>query len=377
MSESVVKPKSIKVLHLIDSGGLYGAEKMLLALVEEQVKQGLQPMILSVGDIGVEEKPLELEAKRLGLPLKAWRMKPGLNVRGGWKIISWAKSNDIAILHSHGYKFNLLVGGIPKFIRKLPTLTTVHGYVKATFASKMWLNQLVDRIALRLVEKVVYVDATAVSVKKTDSDLKINKLFIPNGIKIEKKVDDVAEKSRSPIKLLAIGRLSAEKNFSILIEAVQELRLKGVEAVLSIYGEGPMRASLNSEIESLGLENCVTLAGFTDQITLKILENDVLIMPSLTEGMPITILEAMQFNIPIIATSVGSIPYMLDYGRCGTLIDAGDMAGLVEALELIINNYSECLAKAELARLRVGEAFSVDYMADQYYQLYLGMKVGA
>jgi len=72
---------SVKVLHLIDSGGLYGAEKMLLGLVSEQLKLGLYPLILSAGAPGIEEKALEAEARRLGLPLKLWRMKPGFNLK--------------------------------------------------------------------------------------------------------------------------------------------------------------------------------------------------------------------------------------------------------------------------------------------------------
>lgn len=70
----------MKVLHLIDSGGLYGAEKMLLALVKAQLDQGLEPMILSAGEPNIEEKPLEAEAKRLGLPIISWRMTPELTL---------------------------------------------------------------------------------------------------------------------------------------------------------------------------------------------------------------------------------------------------------------------------------------------------------
>ena len=75
----------MKVLHLIDSGGLYGAEKMLLSLVQEQVSQGLEPMILSAGEPGIDVKPIETEAKRKGLPLTPWRMSPGLNLKSHGK----------------------------------------------------------------------------------------------------------------------------------------------------------------------------------------------------------------------------------------------------------------------------------------------------
>ena len=94
----------LKILHLIDSGGLYGAEKMLLSLVKEQVQQGLQPMILSAGELEIDEKPLEAEARRKGLPVTPWRMKPGLNLKESWKILVWAREHGYKLLHSQDRK---------------------------------------------------------------------------------------------------------------------------------------------------------------------------------------------------------------------------------------------------------------------------------
>ena len=128
----------LKVLHLIDSGGLYGAEKMLLSLVKEQLKTGLEPMILSAGELDVIEKPIEAEAKRLGLPVIPWRMKPGLNLKESFKILRWAKKNRYDLLHSHGFKFNVLLGIYPERVRKIPMIATLHGYVYAPRFSKLW-----------------------------------------------------------------------------------------------------------------------------------------------------------------------------------------------------------------------------------------------
>lgn len=110
----------MKILHLIDSGGLYGAERMLLTLVGEQVARGLSPLILSVGESAADDKPLEVEARRLGLPVKAWRMAPGFNLRESWSIIRWARREQYQLMHSHGYKFNVLMGIWPEAFEKFP-----------------------------------------------------------------------------------------------------------------------------------------------------------------------------------------------------------------------------------------------------------------
>ena len=147
----------MKVLHLIDSGGLYGAEKMLLSLVQEQVSQGLEPMILSAGEPGIDVKPIETEAKRKGLPLTPWRMSPGLNLKESWKILKWAQKNNYDLLHSHGFKFNVLLGMYPESLRHIPMVVTLHGYVHAPRYSKMWLYESLDRFAIRRMRGVVLV----------------------------------------------------------------------------------------------------------------------------------------------------------------------------------------------------------------------------
>ena len=125
--------RRIKILHLIDSAGLYGAEKMLLTLASEQVKQGFQPTILSANEGSDDENPLETEAIKLGLPVKRWTMDAGLNVTATRHILDWSKRNHYDVMHTHGYKFDILVGMSSKRAREIPLVCTVHGYTIAPF----------------------------------------------------------------------------------------------------------------------------------------------------------------------------------------------------------------------------------------------------
>ena len=129
----------MKVLHVIDSGGLYGAEVMLLNLMSEQVAMGLEPILASIGDPGITEKPLETEAIRRGLPVKVFRMRPGPNVWGALKILRFARSELVGLLHSHGYKGNILFGLMPRMLRRIPMVATVHGWTWTGGISRMGL----------------------------------------------------------------------------------------------------------------------------------------------------------------------------------------------------------------------------------------------
>ncbi|MBS3804740.1 MAG: glycosyltransferase, partial [Oleiphilaceae bacterium] len=262
---------TIKVLHLIDSGGLYGAEKMLLALVSEQIKQGLEPMILSAAEPDIEHKALETEARRLGLPVIPWRMKPGFNLRDSLAIIRWAQSEGYEVFHSHGYKFNVLIGLWPERIRKIPLMATLHGYVKAPRFTKSWLYESLDRLALRQMRCVVVVaEAMKKDIPRGLAESGSVRV-IPNGLDtalLEKAANEPLEselasffENHEPV-VLGVGRLSPEKGFDRLIEAFKAVKDRHTDAGLVIIGEGNQRKSLEQGIRKLGLTDSVIMPGY-------------------------------------------------------------------------------------------------------------------
>ena len=174
----------MRVLHLIDSGGLYGAEKMLLTLVSEQMAAGLLPTVLSAGETGIQNKPIEVEARRLGIPVIPWRMNPGFNLKAARDILRWAQSENYQILHSHGYKFNVLMGLWPESIRKIPLIATLHGYVRAKRFTKAWVYETIDRLILARLRRVVLV-SEAMKRQVPEKIARSSKtVVIPNGMSI-------------------------------------------------------------------------------------------------------------------------------------------------------------------------------------------------
>ncbi len=366
-------PHKIKVLHLIDSGGLYGAEKMLLALVEEQIKQGLEPIILSSGALGEKDKPLELEAIKLKLPLKVWRMKPGLNFREAWRILKWAKSEEVDVLHSHGYKFNILIGLISRKIRGLPLLITVHGFTAAKKLSFKWLYQLLDKFVIRNADRVVFVSKGTQSLPCFSSIGAFRKDIIYNGIG---KFDDNTpvinnnwsrffNHTDDNFVFMAVGRLSFEKGFDVLLDSFCELSKKNQNVRLVIFGEGLLRPSFERKIELLGIGDKVAMPGYSDSIQLWMKSADALVMPSLSEGMPITLIEGMSFGMRIVATNVGGIPELLVGYPGASLVDPGSVDLLQAALQ-------ECFDRRFEVRenFKLPSQFTKEAMADAYFLAY-------
>jgi glycosyltransferase involved in cell wall biosynthesis len=361
----------MKILHLIDSGGLYGAEQMLLALTEEQIKQDLQPVILSCGLPDEAGKAIEVEAEKRNIPVIKWRMKSGLNFKGAWQIIKFAKKEKIDVIHSHGYKFNILLAIFPRLIRSIPFVTTVHGYVKAKVFSKMWIYEILDRMALKNINFVVAV-SNAMTEQKAFYSLNQNKFkVIQNGItSLSKEPSYKGVSNQNKLKIMAVGRLSPEKGFDFLIKAIHELITSGINIELTIFGDGGLMSELSHLTDRLGLSEQILFAGFTKNIPERMKNYDLLVMPSLTEGIPITLLEALRAKIPVCASNVGGIPEVL-----GTDYPLLFLAGQAEAITQVIKRFSTGSSESHIQLVeqnheRFEELFSAIEMQKKYHNVY-------
>jgi glycosyltransferase involved in cell wall biosynthesis len=373
---------SLKVLHLIDSGGLYGAENMLLDLVSEQLRQGMEPLILSAGIPGIGEKPLERAARARGLPVRPFRMCAGLNFRKGLELLGVARREGFDVLHSHGYKFNILLGFVPRTIRKIPLITTLHGYVHASPFSKMWFNHRLDHLSLGRMDAVVCVsEATMKSARLSGKHATV----INNGIdmSVASGPGEIAgrpavckEPPAEGFLIAAFGRLTSEKGFNNLITAFAQLAEKLPEAKLTVWGDGYLRDDLELLVSRNNLSSRVSLPGYTDQVETFLPMVDLLVIPSHTEGLPLILLEAIKSRVPVVASAVGAIPEVLDGGKCGILVSPGSVDEIMEAVSNVYHDREAAKARAGLALRRAEELYSSCVMAESYRDLYMELQGG-
>ena len=373
----------VKVLHLIDSGGLYGAEKMLMSLVQEQVKQGLEPMILSAGERGIDQKPIEADARKKGLPVTPWRMRPGLNLNESWKILKWAQGNGYDLLHSHGFKFNVLLGMYPEKFRRIPMIATLHGYVHAPRFSKMWIYESLDRLAIGRMKGAVLV-GEAMKRELPERLSSGHTIVIPNGLNISELQQASLASLGEPFKsfydnhefvILGVGRLSREKGFDRLLSAFSELRKASPKSGLVIVGEGGLRQQLEALVEELGVKDDVLMPGYCSIVPALLRHSTALVMPSLTEGLPITLLEAMSLKTPVVASAVGEIPKVLGDGQGGILLSDVGPATISKAIEKSVTDIELSNRKAEWGYGEVSKNYSSEAMARKYLAFY-GTVVG-
>jgi glycosyltransferase involved in cell wall biosynthesis len=356
----------VKILHLIDSGGLYGAEKMLLALVEEQVKQKIEPLIVSVSDKH-EAKALEVEATGLGLPIKSWKMQSGFSISSTRRLIRWARENHYHLVHSHGYRFDISLLAFPAFIRKIPVVSTVHGYTAVKRFSKLWWYKLADITLLSLADHVA-----VVSEELRRKFFWLNKVtFIPNGLTEKYEVGNSFQPSFCGDNryLASVGRLSREKGFDLVVRALAKLKHRGACPNLVIAGDGPERENLEEMVRNENLGDSIVFLGYVDDAASLIENADALIIPSRSEGLPIVLLEAMRAKTPVISTRVGEIPSVLEYGKLGMLCEknADDLA---RAISKYISDKESAREIAESAYYTFCAKYTASIMAREYMLIY-------
>jgi glycosyltransferase involved in cell wall biosynthesis len=368
----------MKIFHVIDSGGLYGAEVMLLYLMEEQCRMGLEPILASIGDPCCGEKPLEAEARRRGLRVEPFRMRPGPNIAGAFHVLRFARHEEVDLLHSHGYKGNILFGLMPKSIRRIPMVATLHGWTSAGRMNRMWLYEWLDRLSLCFIDRVVIVNGAMrdrVKLKRihvVDNGIPVYESDISGRTEDEKHQVDPEIKAfcHGGFTIGAIGRLSKEKGFGILLDALKEVADKYPEVRLLILGEGSERVALKAKTTRLGLEDRVLMPGYVANARDYLHLFGVFAMPSLTEGLPIVLLEAMQAGVPIVASRVGGMPDVLAHGRAGLLIEPGSIESVKQGISEVLRAPAAAELRMREAGQRVREEFSSRTMTNKYLEIY-------
>ncbi len=163
--------------------------------------------------------------------------------------------------------------------------------------------------------------------------------------------------------LLCVGRLCEQKGQLLLIDAVAQLKKRGMAVQLVLAGDGELRAEMEAKIVALGLEHVVEITGWLDgeQVKERLLQCRAMVLPSFAEGLPVVIMEAFALQRPVVTTYVAGIPELVRDQINGWLIPAGSLEHLVDALIAVLNSPAELLEKfGANARLTVQAKHDVD-----------------
>jgi len=236
---------------------------------------------------------------------------------------------------------------------------------------------------LKSLSKFLVNDADAIIALTEDMKSRLQKFahrniyVIPNGIDLKKfenlsrdNIQHTLQTKKGEQFLIFVGRLRPEKGMQYLIEAMRLIRNKRSSVRLIIVGEGPEEYGLKRLVEQLNLEHCVTFMGNVpnEKVPKYMAIADVFILPSLSEGLPIALLEAMAAGLPIIATRVGGIPCVLEDGKNGLLVNPGSSSDLAEKILMLMRS-PELMKKMSEANREKSRSYSWENIVSQLEKL--------
>jgi len=186
------------------------------------------------------------------------------------------------------------------------------------------------------------------------------------------RVEIAAELNISPTsKILGIvARLDPIKNHRCLIKAMKKVAVRFPDALLLVIGDGPMRTKLEELVSLEHLNGNIIFLGTRNDIPRLLSVLDIFVLSSLSEGLPLTILEAMAAGKPIVATDVGGIPEIIQGGSEGIIVPSNDPDVLADAISDLLRDDRKRIDMGAKARMKFEEKFTIQTMVKRYEELY-------
>lgn len=367
----------LKVCHVAMGDLWAGAEVQLLALVDALVRR---PDI-EVSIVLFNDGRLASELRRLDVQVAVFPETKQNSLTLVRELIGYCRGHRFDLLHTHKYKDNILGAIAASRCGIAHVVRTVHGLTEPFrgFQSfRMGLYELYDDLAIRLkVDRLIAVSSEIERV--LGHRYGAGKIVqIHNGIRI-----DQTQRRRAPQEtrqLLGIdpshhiigtvGRLTAVKGHEHFVVAAQRMLQYRRDLHFVVVGDGPRHDHLKGKARELRVADHVRFLGHRDDTYDLMGAMDVFVLPSLHEGIPMAILEAMALARPVVATRVGGIPEVITDSEHGLLVSPADPDGLVEGCRRFLED--RCLAArcGKAGQLRVQEEFSADSMGEKVAALY-------
>ncbi len=363
----------VKILQLISSEGKYGAETMLLCLVKSLALLGHENVIGVFRNSHCPHTEVAEAARLEGLKVEIIPCDGKIDRRAVDVIRHCLQIHSIDLVHTHGYKANFY-GYLAARGKGVPAVATYHlDWPDRGLALRLY--HLFDRLVVRRFGKIAAVsEAVARSLRRSGvPSAKI--VTIDNGIDLSPFAqarpilqEEISERPDALIGL--VGRLTPQKGCEYFLRAAQRVLIDFPRTLFVLVGEGPDRRKLEELVRDLNIAERVIFAGHREDMPGVYASLDILVLPSINEGLPMTLIEAMAAARPVIATPVGAIPKLIIPEQTGLLVNPRDPVGLAAALGRLISNPDLRHRLGRDGQAWVMRRFSAEAMAQQYAEIY-------
>lgn len=343
-----------RIIHLLNSGGFYGAERMLL---DHCLATPGQHRVLFL------DAPAQLVARfrAAGVDCQCSAGLAGL-------LLSLRKQD--ALLNAHNFK-GLLFGWLAACLWRLPLVATQHGFTPRNRKQRLYTWLTLQLCRTGAVKQVVCVAESIARILRNAGVAAEKIRVIPNGLPDS---PGLAPRHLPNGEWLAgyVGRLSSEKGPDLFLDTLIPLCREYPQLHAVMLGDGPEHAILQARIRAAGLLQRIHLPGFQQDMRPWMSRLDALVISSRTEGTPMILLEAMQDGVPVVAFGVGGIPDVIEHGRSGLLARPLAVDELAGQLRALIDDPAQAAELTAQARRTQRERYHLPTLAQRWAQVYLG-----
>jgi glycosyltransferase involved in cell wall biosynthesis len=362
-----------------------GVEKVVYELSKRLVKMGCEVLVITLGDDCSIYNVGRIKVYRLASMNLTKIFQMQLSVPKSIRtVLRVAKEFSPDIIHAHNIFFttSLLAVLVKHVFHRKMVLSAHLGDISNLALLGQWkalaaetYEKILGRIIISSSDVVI---AVSNSVRKHILSLGASPkkvIVIPNGVDLEEfgLQSDVHKGNESNI--IFVGRLIPNKGLEYLVKAAEILVDEKVKRIkFKIVGDGPCRQQLEELVAKHGLSTHFEFLGHVPRVSDVLREGGIFVRPSLTEGMPLTVLEAMASGLPVIATNVGGTSEIIIHNETGILIEPGNVKQLAEAIKYLIESPNEALRLGQNARAFIEhyykEKFSWDKAASRILAVY-------
>jgi glycosyltransferase involved in cell wall biosynthesis len=357
------------VAQLVENLNIGGLEQMVLALAKRLNAGRFHCVLFCLGDGG----PLAEAACASGIDVEAFHKKPGLDYSLPFKLAKALRKKRVDILQCHNYG-PLVYGCFAGRLAKITgTVYTSHGMKTSRKNYQRFLYRL------GAIKHIVTVSENARRILVQNSGISSKRVTtIPNGINWEDyaiNINTLTKKASigiegDPRLIGIVARLSPEKDHETLLEAFSIFGKEFSDVELVVVGGGDLLANLKDSARRLEIESRVHFLEYRADVQELMAIFECFVLCSRSEGLSMTLLEAMAAGLPVVATDVGGNREVVQHEETGLLVPAGEPQQLAEGLKRIFADNEKARQMGEKGRIRVQEHFSLGKMIGSYEQIY-------
>ena len=357
----------IVLAELAGSAGYGGGERYLELLFDRLDRTRFRPLLICP-----EPGPFVGKMAVRGIPTSVVHLAPLFNPVALFRLVQLLKRERVTILQTHGARANVY-GRLAGWLAGVPcVVSTVHNSIRDYEVSryKQWVYGAILRFTMPLAHRIICVsDAIRRDVLDDCPEAAARATTVCNGVDLasfdrQSDGDKIRKEwclGNGPV-LLTVARLTEQKGHRYLIEALPGLLSEWPTLVCLFVGGGECRESLRALAREKGVEQSCRFVGSRDEVIDWYAAADVVVLPSLSEGFPFVVLEALAMSRPVVATRVNGVPEIIENGNTGLLVPPRDSEALEGAIRRVLRDPAWAAQMGRAGRARVAARFTVGRM---------------